>query len=261
VRLPHRVLVLAALFLVEALALTGCIHTERAISLNGDGSGSYRLTIGVTQQLMNVSNAQITGEMDDFGAKVKQVGGSFRRYDDSGYSYWEYTRPFGTIAQLNQFLGELPQASSSAGTPPASATTSDTFQVTQDANLLTNSFHVTGKMSLAATSPGTTNPQLEALLKDMRETFAVTMPGWVSSHVGGSQSDNTVSYTIHYGEQATIDVSGGGYNTRVLYLVGGGLALLLLGAGAADSSCGSGDGRRAPWRRSARRGVEACRLR
>jgi hypothetical protein len=44
---PRRFVATAGLLLVLALALTACIHEDRSVSLQGDGSGTYTLTIGL----------------------------------------------------------------------------------------------------------------------------------------------------------------------------------------------------------------------
>ena len=48
------------LLMVMALSLTGCIHLDRNVSLNGDGSGSYVMTIGLNTYLMGLSGEQTT---------------------------------------------------------------------------------------------------------------------------------------------------------------------------------------------------------
>jgi hypothetical protein len=241
-RSSRHLVALGVLALLLMVALSGCFRSDWAITLNGDGSGSYTLNIGFSEQLVSLASDQISQQMNSYGEKIKQSGGSSRHYDDTGYSYWAYTRPFSSVAQLNQMLRETPAPSQSGSTSGISVTMGNTadgaFQVAQTSGGLTNAFHVTGRMSLAAisipTNPSTPLPvNVTSLLQDMRETFAVTMPGWVSSHVGGTQSGNTVTYTVHYGESATIDVVGGGYNTGILYPAGAGLGLVGLGGLAA----------------------------
>ena len=225
------------LLLALLLSLTACVHEDRAVMLNSDGSGSYVLAIGFSEQLVSLASDQISSAMDEFGAKVKQQGGSYRHYDDIGYSYWAYTRPFATIAQLNQLVQDAPQSGGSAnGSVPT--TTQDTFTFTQQSGFLSNTFHVTGHMSMIVpqSSLGNTGGvDITPYLKDMRESFSVTMPGSITSHQGGVVSGNTVTYTIHYNQQTDIDVVGGGLNLASLipYAIGAGvlIALLLILAG------------------------------
>ncbi len=219
------------LLLALLLSLTACVHEDRTVALNSDGSGSYVLTIGFSEQLVSLASDQISSTMDEFGAKVKQQGGSYRHYDDTGYSYWAYTRPFKTIDQLNQLLQEAPQSGSGAG-GSVPATTQDTFTFTQQSGFLSNTFHVTGHMSMVIPQGSlgdTSGVDISQYLKDMRESFAVTMPGSIISHQGGEVSGNTVTYTIHYGEQTDIDVVGGGLNLAPLipYAIGAGVVILL----------------------------------
>ncbi len=99
-----------ALLLGLAILLTGCMHVDRSITLNNDGSGSYTLTIGFSQQVMNAAHDQVTTSMNAFGEQVALQGGSVRRYDDAGYSYWAYTRPFKSIADLNTLVQQAPNS-------------------------------------------------------------------------------------------------------------------------------------------------------
>lgn len=238
-RLLRRQYVSIALLITLALSLAGCMHVDRSVTLNIDGSGTYTMTIGFSEQLVSLASDQISTSMNNFGDKVKSEGGAYRHYDDTGYSYWAYTRPFKSIADLNALVQETPQAgndssSSGAGSLPASAQT-DTLNFTEQSGFLSNTFHVTGHMSMVFPQSATESGGIDITpyLKDMRESFAVTMPGSVTSHQGGVVHGNTVTYTVHYGEQTDIDVVGGGLNTAVLIPigVGAGVVLLLIIAG------------------------------
>ncbi|WIG61871.1 MAG: hypothetical protein OJF49_004620 [Ktedonobacterales bacterium] len=221
------------LLLLFAIALSGCVHVERNVAINGDGSGTYTLTIGYSEQVVSLAADQSTKTMDDYGAKVKQEGGSYRHYDDTGYSYWAYTRPYKSVADLNKFITDMPQSSDTSGltgTSGASQATNDSFTFSEQPGFFSNTFHVMGHISLVV--PGDTSSNgvdLSSVMKDAHESFAVTMPGWVTSHSGGTVQGNTVTYLVHFGEQADIDVVGGGVNTAVIVpMVGGAILLLLL---------------------------------
>lgn len=229
---------LGAVLVAIMVLMSGCIHLDRGVTLNGDGSGTYALSIGFSDQLVSLSSDQISQSMNQFGEKVKQQGGSYRHYEDTGYTYWAFTRPFKTIAQLNELLQETPQTgdSTSTGVTISPSNGQDTLSVTETPGLLTNSFHVTGHISMLAdpsdSPPGTGGINVSQYLKDMRETVSITMPGWISSHTQGEVSGNTVKYTVHYNEQADIDVTGGGMNpvARLLMIAAGAVILLLAGA-------------------------------
>jgi hypothetical protein len=220
------------LLLVMALSLVGCVHVDRGVTLNSDGSGSYALTIGFIDALITSSTDSTSTMMNQFGAQVKQAGGSYREYEDNGYTYWAYTRPFSNITTLNTYLGQLPQSagglSSSVGSASASST-SDSITFTEQQGALSNTFHVKGHLSLAIPSGGGTGGvDLTPYLKDMRDSFAVTMPGTVTAHTGGSINGNTVTYLIHGGDQTDIDVTGSALNTGGYAAIGGGAALVLI---------------------------------
>jgi hypothetical protein len=216
-----------ALLIALAVLLTGCMHIDRGVTLNSDGSGSYTLTIGFSQQVMSAANAPITTSMNAFGEQVAQQGGSTRHYDDSGYSYWAYTRPFKSIADLNTLVQQTPQSSDvSDTTSKLLAVAQDSLSFSEQSGILGNSFHVTGHMSMRPQSP--TSGGVPPALKDMRESLSITMPGAISSHKGGVVHGNTVTYVIHYGEETDIDAVGGGFDTTPLLIGIGGAVIALL---------------------------------
>jgi hypothetical protein len=222
-RRPASVTLLVAL----ALLLTGCMHVDRSVNLNNDGSGSYALTIGFSQQVMSAASSQVNDTMNSFGDQVKLEGGSTRQYQDAGYSYWAFTRPFKSISDLNTLLQQTPQSTSGANsTGNLISVAQDTLAFSEQDGLLGNTFHVVGHMSMIPQG-GATGAVPQAL-QDMRESFSVTMPGSITSHKGGVTHGNTVTYVIHYGEQADIDVVGGGADPARLALVGLGGVLLAL---------------------------------
>lgn len=223
------------LLIVMALSLSGCLHLDRSVALNGDGSGTYVLTIGISDQLLSLSGDQLTSSMDDFGAQVKQKGGSFRRYEDAGYTDWAYTTPFKSIAELNKLIQEAPQSNSATGAVGSGSSSAlETIAFSEQPGFLSNTFHVTGHMSMVVPTGGTDTGGVDVTpyLKSMRESFAVTMPGSVTSHKGGVVNGNTVTYTVHYGEETDIDVVGGGLNTATLIPIGAGGGILLLALAA-----------------------------
>lgn len=228
-RRVSRVAPVLALGLILALALSGCVHEDRGVSLNGDGSGTYTLALGLSDQLLSLGSDEIGASMDQAGVQIKQEGGKYSKHDDGSYTVWTFSRPFKTVADLNAMLRQ-PLTSGSIGTGSASAST-DSFNVSESPGFFANSFHVTGHMSMATINgqPSETGGvNLAQMLKDMRESFAITLPGWISAHSGGTVSGNTVSYTIHYGQQTTIDVSGGALTAAGVASIAAGVVLLLL---------------------------------
>jgi hypothetical protein len=206
--------------LLLALSLAGCVHADRAIALNSDGSGTYTYTIGLSSQLMDLGGGSLTDSMNQYGDQVKQDGGSYSRYEDGGYSYWKYVRPFTSVNQLDDFLGESPQSQASGSLDNA-----DEAHVSAQAGFFSTTYHATGHMSLQVPNA---DQATRDILKDARESFAITMPNWVSERHGGQQNGNTVTYTVHFDEAATIDVTGVGLNVPHIALVAGGVLLAII---------------------------------
>src|SRR5581483_8845409 len=99
----------ALLALVLGLLLTGCMQVDRTLHLNADGSGVYTLTIGFREPTsgdISSLSENIVTPMNAFGDYVSRTGGSYRRYEDQGYAYWTYTRPFASVVEANALLQE-----------------------------------------------------------------------------------------------------------------------------------------------------------
>jgi hypothetical protein len=219
----------AGLVIALGLALAGCMHLDRSVALNDDGSGVYTLTIGFSQPLLARSGDQIIPIMDSYGASVRNQGGTFRYYDDAGYTYWAFTRPFKTVAALNILIQDQPKTGGVSNLVNAAQ---NTLRFSEQSNLLGNSFRVTGSITMRFPQNSTTNSGQPATippaLKDMRESFSVTMPGSITAHNGGVVSGNTVTYSVQYGEKATIDVTGGDVSPVALLPFAIGAAVVLV---------------------------------
>lgn len=229
------------LMLVLAVSLAGCIHEDRAVTLNGDGSGTYSLALGITDQLMSLGADQINQSMDKCVQAAKQQGATVTKDDVSGYTTWHFTFHFANVAAVNtlltgQFLSSCGSTSSDlgAGTTTTAPSPNDTFNVTQQSGLFSTTFHVTGHMSLVSTSQPTDTGGVDVsqLLKDMHDSISITMPGSITSHTGGTVSGNTITYIVHYGEQTDIDVTGSGRTAAATAAMAGGIVLILLAVAA-----------------------------
>jgi hypothetical protein len=228
----RRPLVALALLLVLSVSLSGCVHLQRGVKLNSDGSGTFSFLLGFSDKLTAFAGSSFAAEMNACGEKVKAGGGSFTSSDTNGYSSWTFTWPFNSLQRLN----ELSQMNTSFCTipntnVPTSATADDTFAVTAHAHFLTTTYVLTGHLSFQLQSSGTTtqDPSTAALLREAYSSFSITMPTWVSSEsAGGAVNGATVTYTAHPGDTLDFQVVGEGLNTPALLALGGG-ALLGLG--------------------------------
>lgn len=226
---------LFTVFTICAVLLSSCFHLDRDVKLNSDGTGSYTLSLGLSEALVGLAGNTLTKSMDERGQQVKQQGGDYHHFDQDGYSVWVFTRPFKSVSDLNALLHENP---ASPGSSPGDSTfvplqTQDSLSVTETPGFFVNSFHVTGHISLKGlgnTASGGSGIDMTSYLKDARESVSITMPGWITSYASGGQvQGNTVTYTAHYNEEATIDVVGGAVNPTAIYTAGGtGLLVMLV---------------------------------
>ncbi|MDE3230849.1 MAG: hypothetical protein KGO05_13300 [Chloroflexota bacterium] len=220
-----------ALLLALAFALTGCMRIDRSVAINGDGSGSYTLTIGFVKSVATAQGGQVAASMDAFGAQIVNAGGSTRRYGQGDFTYWAYTSHFTSVADLNRQAQRMPgvfQRVSSTSGSLLPADQNNNFAFSESSNGVIATFRVGGHMSLVY-PPSVTSalgPDATAQLKSMRESISVSMPGWYIRHNGGSVSGNTITYSVGYGQRTTIYASA-----TILTLpaiIGLGILLLIL---------------------------------
>jgi hypothetical protein len=221
----YRLGTLVALALV-LMVFAGCMRVQRSFTLNSDGSGVYVLTIGIRYPIpgdpASIPTNSVTA-MEAFGAHVQRQGGTYRRYDEQGYTYWSYTRPFTSTSQANTLLQEDPRQDDQTH---FLVLYHDTLHITTHSEFLRPpTYQVTGIISLAdATGAAEQN------WRDATETLTITMPNGVRAHHGGLQEGNSVTYTIAYNQTATVDVTGNvsQTNTANIAVLALGMALLAL---------------------------------
>ncbi len=228
----------AGLILLLALALSGCVRLDRSVNLNSDGSGTFALQVGFSTQLLSLVGNDAQQQLDTaIRQSAAKSGAKVTASQSDGYDYWKLSYTFKNIAQLNTLLNTPPDLGSAAATTGLPTTGgTETFKVTQTSGFLSNTYHVTGNLDFSggtgAGAIGTTGPGA-SLLADARETFAVTFPGGVSAHKGGTVSGDTVTYTLKFGDTATVDATGGSSAGSAIGLGVGGLVVLLAIGGLA----------------------------
>src|SRR5215831_11475131 len=188
------------LALLVLLTLSGCMRVDRELRLNRDGTGSYTLTLGFREPKPGDASSisqNIVTPMEAFGAHVQQQGGTSRRYDDQTYVYWAFTRSFTSIAQADALLQDDPRPYDQNHAP---LLFHDTLHVSMQSGPFATTFHVTGVISLVDASGNAQSWQ------DAMERVTVTMPDGISAHKGGAHVGNSVTYTIRYNEETTVDV-------------------------------------------------------
>jgi hypothetical protein len=172
------------LLLLALVVLPGCMRVQRSFTLNADGSGVYVLTVGVRYPTAGDPSSiptQNVAAMEAFGARVQQQGGSYRRYDDQGYAYWAYDRPFASVAQADAFLQEDPRQDDPTH---FLVLYHDTLHVTTQTGFLQPpTIHVSGTISLADLTG-----QAAQNWRDATESLTITMANGVRSHRGAHKT-------------------------------------------------------------------------
>jgi hypothetical protein len=201
--------ILLCLASLAAVLLTGCMSVQRALMINGNGSGSYTLTIGFPEPTSGGSSgisSEIETPMDAFGAHIKQEGGTYQRYTNTSnnYVYWAYTSSFSSLAGGNSLLQEDPRQYDSNHLP---VLFNDTLKISKVVGSSPTQYQVTGSISLADPQGKNTSWQ------NATESVAITMEDGVGTHSGGTVTGDTVTYAIHYNQTAHINVTSNGSGT------------------------------------------------
>jgi hypothetical protein len=137
--------------------------------------------------------------MDAYGSHVQQLGGTYQRYTQQNSVYWTYTSSFTSPSEGNTLLQQDPRQYDPNHTP---VLFHDALTVSKHVSSNTISYQVTGVISLA-------DPlSLSTSWRNASESLAITMANGVRNHQGGTLTGNTVVYTIHYNQSASIDVTG-----------------------------------------------------
>jgi hypothetical protein len=167
--------------------------------------------------------------MTEYGESVKAKGGTYGRSDDDTYTYWKFTRPFHTPDDLNQALASLPSVTFGSST----LASQDQLKLTENSSPVFNEFHLTGSITLLP--DGQVNSTTQDLFKDAHNTLVIAMPGMITSHSGGAQSGNSITYTVGYTQTAAVNVVSRAVNWQVVSPAGlvlggllGALALISL---------------------------------
>jgi hypothetical protein len=208
------------LLLALVVALSGCVRIDRDIHVNDDGSGTYALTIGFKRDLATAYGPALVNQMTEYGESVKAKGGTYGRTDDDTYTYWKFTRPFHTPDDLNQALANLPSVTFGSST----LSSQDQLKLTENSGPFVNDFRLAGTISLIP--DGQVNSTTQDLFKDAHNTLVITMPGMLTSHSGGTQSGNTITYTVGYAQTAEVNIASRAVNWKTVTpagLVAGGL--------------------------------------
>lgn len=221
-----------ALLALLICALAGCVRVDRAMSLNNDGSGTYKVAVGFSDRLVQGGGASFVNQMAACESRVVAEGGTTSRTDDGSFTTWTFTWHFADIAALNTLLKRGTSFCQASGTSGATiTTTNDPVEVTQRSRLITNTYVVRGRVSLlfAQDSVNLQDPSIAALVKDARTSLSITMPLWVTSHTPGAVvSGATITYTAHPGQSTDFEVVGGGPTPFGIAAALGLLALLLI---------------------------------
>lgn len=219
-----------------ALALSGCVHATIGMNINGDGSGTFQITTGITKQIteLGVSEDQIKQQFAQQGQQqTKQYGGTYKVFDDGSYINEEWDHPFKNVTELNTLIKESMQSNAVNSGGSSSVSNDRTVMVTQQGS----DFHVTGLLDFTSAGSSSVPPQAAALLQDAYLRVTITMPTIIAHNSDAVIAGNTATITAKYGEKKTIDVTGGpagalGGSGPLLWIIIALVVLAALGAGA-----------------------------
>jgi hypothetical protein len=194
--------------------MTGCIKVDLNLQLHGDNTVSGTMVFAVSRDLLALTGSSA----DDLLGQITASAGPLPAGVGFQQSAYADDRFEGKTYTFQDVPIDVFSRGTTAGESIAIQRVGDTFQVN-------------GEIDLTPASTGPLQPGPAQLAKDMELRIAITFPGPVSQHSGGTISGETVTWTPAFGEKTEIKatgsaIGGGGPGALLWILVG--LAILLV---------------------------------
>ncbi|MCB9107847.1 MAG: hypothetical protein H6633_35705 [Anaerolineales bacterium] len=157
-----------AWFLTMALLLSGCFKGRIDLQVNSDGSGVYAVSMGLTQEALNLIRAgeDKTEPMQELRRKAEEsnLKPEVRQWTDGEYTWTEAKLPFDSPDELNQFVTK--------------ADTFEQFSLRQEKGLLKNRYVLDARFSAPAAEIDTETPLFNPM-NFIEMTMSAKLPGEV----------------------------------------------------------------------------------
>jgi len=172
IRSVRKSLALAGLAVVTAVALTGCIKFDVALTVNGNDTVNGKATVAISKQLAAMGTA-------DFSSSSSSTDNLFTEGEGVTKSVFDD----GTFVGSTYSFDNVPLAHFSSG-----GSESGTIAIVREGeNLIT-----TGMLDMGSASSDESNPLAATMMKSMASTAQLSMP----SRTPGRSLKPTVSLTV-----------------------------------------------------------------
>ena len=204
----HKKILLVFILSMSSLLLTACFDVEQEYWINDDGSGKFRMDLGVSESLLAMDDYEddifSIDEMEEAQSSNPYITNFVtREYSEEGYRHYSITAD---ISDMQTFFGELQDLSDIMG----GAGILITLEETSNGNWL---FHQTLNMSDAALGDDTLDGSLDDLSRGMLAGILGDSYWNVKLHVDNivntngkwDEETNTVEWNISMAEIFTGD--------------------------------------------------------
>ena len=197
-----------------AMLMTGCVKVDLNMQLHGDNTVSGTMVFAVSRDLLALTGSSA----DDLLGQITASAGPLPAGVGFQQSAYADDRFEGKTYAFEDVPIDVFTRGTTAGGSIAIQRVDDTFQVN-------------GEIDLTPASTGPLQPGAAQLAKDMDLRIAITFPGPVSQHSGGTISGTTVTWTPAFGHKTEIRatgsaIGGGGHDALLWVLIA--LAILLV---------------------------------
>ena len=224
-RARAKTLTIAAVALLLAALLAGCVHADAHLTINADGSADYAVDLALSDDVIQPAKAQGQDPFASSAADLKADGFEVTPVEADGYTGIHVSKHFkdaakigadGSLDKLNTLLGGA----------------NKNFAVKKQAGLFSTTYTVHADMdpSMLLGSQFDLGDAAKVFLDQARVTMAVTLPQKADSHNATEVSGDGLTYTwqLQLDKSASIDLAVTLTNWTNILLVGGGAFVVIV---------------------------------
>ncbi len=224
-RARAKTLTIAAIALLLAALLAGCVHADAHLTINADGSADYAVDLALSDEVIQPAKAQGQDPFASSAAELKDDGYEVTEISADGYTGIHVSKHFkdaallgadGSLDTLNTLLGGA----------------NKNFAVKKQAGLFSTTYTVHADMDPSALlgSQQGLGEAVKEFLNQARVTMAVTLPQKAGSHNATEVSADGLTYTwqLQLDKPAAIDLAVTLTNWTNILLVGGGALVVIV---------------------------------
>ncbi len=224
-RARAKTLTIAAVALLLAALLAGCVHADAHLTINADGSADYAVDLALSDDVIKPAKAQGQDPFASSAAELKADGYEVKEISSDGYTGIHISRHFNDAGQIGSD-GSLDKLNTLLGGA------NKNFAVKKQSGFFSTTYTVHADMDPSALlgSQFDLGEAAKVFLDKARVTMAVTLPQKAGSHNATEVSADGLTYTwqLQLDKPAAIDLSMTMTNWTNILLAGGGALVVIV---------------------------------